>query len=375
MSEPGIGATRLVGLEELEYLAVGGAVLGTGGGGDPHIGKLMAAAAIRRHGKVRLVAPADLPDDALCVAVCMMGAPTVMVEKLPQGDEITAAFHDLARRLGRKADYVMCIEAGGLNSTTPFIVAATTGLPLVDGDGMGRAFPELQMVTFTLHGISATPMVLADDKGNLVTFETISNRWTERLARSATVEMGGAAMVAFYSMTGAQARAALIAGTSSLAVEIGRCLARARAEKSDAIAALCRLLHGVRLFEGRVGDVERRTIGGFARGKAVLDGMAADHGHRLVLSFQNEFLLAERDGVAVASTPDLIVLLDGDTGVPVTTETLRYGLRVVALGMPCDARWRTPEGLAVVGPRYFGYDLDFVPVEILNPDTTDGEQA
>ena len=26
-------------------------------------------------------------------------------------------------------------------------------------------------------------------------------------------------------------------------------------------------------------------------------------------------------------------------------------------------QWRTPEGLAVVGPRAFGYDIDYVPVE------------
>ena len=33
---------------------------------------------------------------------------------------------------------------------------------------MGRAFPELQMVTFTIGGMSATPMALTDEKGNSV---------------------------------------------------------------------------------------------------------------------------------------------------------------------------------------------------------------
>ena len=67
----------------------------------------------------------------------------------------------------------------------------------------------------------------------------------------------------------------------------------------------------------------------------------------------------------MASTPDLICVLDAETGEPVTTESMRYGFRVAVLGVPCHPRWRTPGGLGLVGPRYFGYDLDYVPVERL----------
>ncbi len=61
--------------------------------------------------------------------------------------------------------------------------------------------------------------------------------------------------------------------------------------------------------------------------------------------------------------PDLIAVLDAETGQPITTESLRYGFRVVILGIPCHEKWRTPAGLALVGPRYFGYDTDYIPVE------------
>ena len=103
----------------MEDIAIGGAVLGTGGGGDPYIGKLMAQAAIRKHGPGRLADVMELADDALVVPVCMMGAPTVMAEKLPQGDELMKAFRALETRMGRKIDAVICSEAGGVNSTTP----------------------------------------------------------------------------------------------------------------------------------------------------------------------------------------------------------------------------------------------------------------
>ncbi len=73
--------------------------------------------------------------------------------------------------------------------------------------------------------------------------------------------------------------------------------------------------------------------------------------------------MAKLDGEIVVSVPDLITTLDSDTGEPVTTEGLRYGFRVVVLGIPCCDKWRTPAGLAIVGPRYFGYDIDYRPVE------------
>jgi uncharacterized protein len=203
---------RTIGVADLEDIATGGAILGTGGGGDPYIGKLMAQEAIRRHGEVRLVDVDSFADDALIAPVCMMGAPTVMTEKLPQGDEIVVALRKLEKFMGRNVGGLLCGEAGGINSTTPFVAAAATGLPLIDGDGMGRAFPELQMTTFGMHGVSATPMVLGDDKGNSVVLETIDNRWTERLARSCTVDMGGSALLAFYPMDGAAAKACVVRG-------------------------------------------------------------------------------------------------------------------------------------------------------------------
>ncbi|MDQ6748758.1 MAG: DUF917 family protein, partial [Candidatus Dormibacteraeota bacterium] len=136
---------RQVTERDLEDLARGAAVLGTGGGGNPYIGKLIAQQAIRRHGPVQLVSAGEVPDDALVVQSAMMGAPTVMVEKLPAGDEISRAFEALQSYLGRPVTHATCAEAGGLNSTIPFVTAAALGLPLVDADGMGRAFPEIQM--------------------------------------------------------------------------------------------------------------------------------------------------------------------------------------------------------------------------------------
>lgn len=353
---------RQVHADDLDDIATGGAVLGTGGGGDPYIGMLMAKEAIRKHGPVTLVDVERMADDALIVPACMMGAPTVMTEKLPQGNELINAFHQLERHMGRKIDAVLCCEAGGVNSTIPFAIAAATGLPLVDGDGMGRAFPELQMVTFTIHGVSATPMVLCDDKGNSIVLDTVSNAWTERLARAATIEMGGSALLTFYPMSGAVAKKAIVRGTLSLCDQIGRILREARGTHGNPVQALVDLLDAEVMFHGRVQDVERRTEGGFARGKAIFAGLDNYAGQELRLDFQNEFLIAERDGEVLATTPDLISVVEDDTGMPVTTDSLRYGQRLIAIAYPCDPQWRTPAGIELVGPRYFKYDLDYQPL-------------
>ena len=64
-----------------------------------------------------------------------------------------------------------------------------------------------------------------------------------------------------------------------------------------------------------------------------------------------------------ASVPDLICLIETDSGEPITTEQLRYGLRVTVLGIPCSDKLRTPAALKVVGPAAFGYpEVTFAPM-------------
>ena len=354
---------REITIDDLDDIARGAAVLGTGGGGDPYIGKLLARAVMTGKPPVVVLDLDELDDDDLVVPTAMMGAPTVMVEKIPAGNEAIGALQRMAGVLGREIRATMPIEAGGVNSMIPIAVAAALGIPLVDCDGMGRAFPELQMVTPTIWGISATPMAMADDKGNSIILDTISNQWTETFARPLTVEMGASALIANYPMSGRQVKEATIPASLSLIQRIGVAIREAREHHVDPVAAVCDVTKGFRIWSGKVSDVARRTVGGFARGTAVIDGSGSWEGRSLELDFQNEFLVARSGDDVLVTTPDLIAVLDAETGEPVTTEALRYGFRVAVIAMPSDHRWRTEAGLALVGPQYFGYDVPFVPVE------------
>ena len=218
---------RTIDVADLDDIAIGGAILGTGGGGDPYIGKLMAQQAIRRHGPVRLVDVDDFDDDALDRAGLHDGRADRDDGEAAAGRGDRDRFAK-AREIPRPQGRWPCCAARPAASirrprSSP---RPRPDLPLIDGDGMGRAFPELQMTTFGMHGVSATPMVLSDDKGNSVVLETISNRWTERLARSCTVDMGGSALLAFYPMSGAVAKKAVVRGTLSLCADLGRKLGR-----------------------------------------------------------------------------------------------------------------------------------------------------
>ena len=359
-----------LGSEQLPDLARGAAILGTGGGGDPRIGRLLVEQAIRANAPVIVLDPSELDDDAFVIPTAMMGAPTVMVEKIARGTEALAALRALESHLGRRADATMPVECGGMNSMIPLVVAAGAGLPVVDADGMGRAFPELQMETFFVYGVPGSPMSIADERDGTVLIDTgPDSRRMEWLARGVTIRMGGASHIAEYSMSGADVKRTAVPRTLSLGLALGRAVRVAREAHADPIDGLRTALaatiytHLRVLFRGKVVDVERRTVEGFTRGTVRFVSFEGDS--RLEITFQNEHLVAVVDGEVRCTVPDLICVLEDDTAEPITTEGLRYGQRVTVVGISTPDLMRTPEALAVFGPACFGLDVPFRPVEEL----------
>ena len=353
---------RLLDPESLHALARGCAVLGAGGGGDTYLALLQALQATEYYGPVPLVDLDELPDESLIMPGGGIGAPTVAIEKFANGDEGERLREHLQFLTGRRVAALMASEIGGGNGVLPVAWAAGMGLPLVDADGMGRAFPEIPQVTMQLAGISPSPAVITDERGNLIVFQTISGHWMERLERAAAVEFGGNACSTEFSLTAAQARTATVRNSVTLAIRIGEAVACA---KGDPVAALMAEIGAVRLVDGKVSDVERQTRSGFVRGSVVVEGLAADSGRLVRLELQNENLVALERGKVLASVPDLITVLDSETADAIATERIRYGQRVTVIAFACDPVWRTEGGIAATGPRAFGYNFDYEPVEEL----------
>jgi uncharacterized protein len=349
--------------QQVEDIAIGSAILGTGGGGDPYLGKLAALQAINKHGPLEIVTIDELPDETLVAFPFAIGSPVPYLERITMTDELVRAYHAMVRYLGRPIGAVMSAEIGGVNSVIPFAVGRELGLPVIDGDCMGRAYPEIQLITLTLYGHQAAPLSIADEHGNVAVIDSIDNFWAERLARPVAVEMGAIAGGFGFPVTVRDLKEAAILGTVSLAERIGASIREAHRRHSNPIDAVLGATGGFRLFAGRIVDVQRRTQRGWALGETKIVGLDDCAGREMVVRFQNEHLVAIENEEIVASVPDLIAILDTERGEPITTENLRYGFRVTVVGIPSDAKWRTPEGIALGGPRHFGYEIDFVPVE------------
>ncbi len=357
-----------ISIEDLKDLARGAAFLGTGGGGDPYIGRLMAEQAIQEFGMPEIISTDDLDDDATVFTAAMVGAPTVMLEKGTSGEDIDLSIKRLAEVIGKQPDAISPIEIGGINSMLPVVAATRLGLPLVDCDGMGRAFPEIQMVTFNVYGVSATPAVIVNEHLETVIVETSDPKRAEDIVRAAAIQMGLSVLFSSYPMTGKEVKTYSVKGTLSLALEIGQAI-RSGHDKGDPIDALLTYLrttdyynHCKVLFDGKISDLRRETTKGFAMGHCEISNME-DAGDRLHIQFQNENLLAQQNGQTLAIVPDLISIVDRETAQPITVEALKFGQRVKVIGTSAAPIMRTPEALAVFGPGNFGIEEMFRKIE------------
>lgn len=354
---------REIGEHEIEPLAIGSWILGTGGGGSPYLNYLNLRKLYAEGHRVTLMDPMDLQDDDLVAVVSNMGAPLVGQERLNDPATAARAVAMMEEYLGRKFRAVMSVEIGGGNGLQPLLVAAKMRIPVVDADAMGRAYPEAQMTSFAIGDLPMFPLSLCDVRGHEVFVAKVTSwKWMERISRKVCVEVGSIASTCKAPRSGREVKDWGIHYTTTKAIRIGEAVLRARKAHADPIAAVLALEKGKQVFKGKITDVQRRATEGFLRGKAVIEGLDGDRGRNMTLEFQNEFIVGTVEGRPVVMTPDLICVLDTVSGDGIGTETLRYGQRVTVIALPAPAVLTTSKGLQHVGPRAFGYDIDFKSV-------------
>ena len=261
-------------------------------------------------------------------------------------------------------------EIGGGNSLIPLVAAAGKGIPVIDGDGMGRALPEAQMMSYAIAGVKPTQAVAYDYAGNTATFEVATTDVYERHIRSFSMAAGGMITAAEHPMIGAELKRSVIPRTLSFSVRLGQVLRENRGQADMLLKPLeevfatsiygeCRLI-----FTGKVIDKATRIIGGYDVGEAIIETFDGA-GDNLTVNIKNEYLLARLGGKVAASVPDLITIVDYETGTPINAERLRYGQRVSVFATGCPEFYRSDAALKVVAPRCFGFDIDYVPLEQL----------
>ena len=407
----------LVSEYDIECISIGAGILGSGGGGNPHIGKVAALRALRAGKQPRVITPskffetADKEND-LTVLVAFMGAPTVFYEKLNSGTETKAALEAMQDLYnigkyengklivkegveikeeeglayiddykptgdnvhgvmgGKKVAAIMSAEIGGMNSIEPLLVGAELDLPVLDCDGMGRAFPELQMFAPFIYDRVCFPSAIADDKGRRSVVLKASNpKRLEDCFRQAVISMGCTGGIVLSHFTQDQIMKYTVQHSMSFAWRIGNAIMEARRENKSPVDEMINLTNGKLLINGKLSDVKREVTGGFSRGVVKVEGLENFAGQRISIDIQNEFLVAREDndsgtGDVIASVPDLITVLDIDTAQPISTDELHYGMRVSVVAMPIAPLMATDKALKCVGPQAFGYldKLKYNPV-------------
>jgi len=374
LREWGVTDFQAIDKKALSEITLGASILATGGGGDPEIGLLWAYNVVDQGKEILLIDPEAMPDEALVAIAGCLGAALVLTEKPPNGQELFWCYDSLRRYMGKSIEAVVPPEAGGVNTPVPMAVAGAVGVPVIDADGMGRAFPELQMTSFYIHGVSPSPTAAADEKGHVTICDASDALLTERIIRNAAMAYGGISWIAGYPMTGRQLKDTAILRSISMAWDLGKRVFNARRKHLDPIAEAINLTGGYRAFQGKIVDIDREfgaeKTKGFSLGRITVEGTDDFKGRTAAVDFQNEWLNLEIDGEVRCMPPDLICILDPATGEPIRTDIVRYGYRGTVLLIPAHERMRTERGIATFGPRYFGYDRDYIPVERLMENTS-----
>lgn len=347
-------------LDDIEALSVGAWVLGTGGGGSPYLALLNMRRLYAEGKRVSLMQPEALADDDVVAVVSNMGAPLVGQERLTDSRNIARAVTLMEEYLGRRFRAIMSVEIGGNNGLQALLAAAELDRPVVDADAMGRAYPEAQMTSFAVGDLKPWPLSMVDPRGiEGIVAKVPSWKWMERLSRKMCVELGSIAATCKAPRTGAEVKRWGIPHTTTQAIRLGRAVRAAQRAHADPVQAVLDDQAGKLLFRGKVSDIERRATEGFLRGVAKFDGLDAHRDARFELAFQNEWAVGWQDGTPVVMTPDLICVLDTVSGEAIGTETIRYGQRVSIIALPAPLVFLSPRGLDFVGPRAFGYDIEF----------------
>ncbi|PHH87207.1 hypothetical protein CDD83_9183 [Cordyceps sp. RAO-2017] len=373
---------------DLELMATGCGVLGTGGGGPTYYEYLKCLNALRGggRGKMRIVSPKSLADDDVVCFGAWYGSPSVINERTSGGNEIVDAIDAVLKLRGLDSFSALFLdEIGGGNGMSAFPNSVHYDLPIVDGDAMGRAYPTLYHITFSVYGYELVPCAITDAAGNVaVAMSTDTPIRLEKLIRNTAVELGLTCASSSNPLPGSAIKAHGVPNTLSQAWYLGRAVHQARRNKTSYVDAIFDVCAGKLLFTGKIIDVRRYIGGGYTMGSVLLAPLSAEErespaaGSRqpapsdrhMVIPFQNEYLYAaysDADGSepsqqVACTVPNLISIL-GQDGEAIGSQDLRYGLRVNVIALPAHPLWRTPEALKVGGPEGFGLKMAEIGVD------------
>jgi len=374
-----MGSVQLQTWQDCEDFIRGCVFMGTGGGGDPEWGERMLRPALDEGLTLEWVEADDIPDDVWTVTPYGMGsiAPLTQetldkIEELGLEDKLgdasmEAAIRELGDYLGQPIGCLVCAELGGGNSAAALVTGARMGIPVVDGDYAGRAIPDEVQGTPFIYGKHSWPVANVDRWGNVAIIKyTVNSYMTERLGKMLAVAAFGITTQAGTPLPAAEMKEVLVHGTLTKCLALGRAIREAREKGDNPIDAAVAVTGGWRLFEGVVSGKEWEDRDGYMFGTTHIKGSGEYQGQTLDVWFKNENHVSWLNRKPWVCSPDLVTLARRESGEGITNTQIKQGDEVVAVGVKGLEVFRTEYGLnQAAGPRYFGFDIDYLPIEEL----------
>lgn len=357
--------------QDLVDILSGAAILGTGGGGELTEGLALIDDALSKGKEFKMVTLDEAPQDALVCTPYLLGAISALPEeeerqydRLPRSDEpaILAAYQRFQRYLGREFYGTICCELGGSNTAVAFYAAAMSGHYIIDADPAARAVPEITHSTYYINGLPAAPIVMSNAFGEAIICENvIDDLRAEHIVRALSKVSRNDIVAIDHALEIHEIRDALIPGSISMAMQMGMAWREALAARTDVAQAVANEGEGFVAFRGTIENSDWKTEEGFTVGNISIAGSGKFVNNVYRIWLKNENLVSWLNEEVHATIPDLICMMDIDTGKPVTNPNYYNGQNVAVLILPAPVAFTVPKGLAAFGPAYVGLDQNYSP--------------
>jgi DUF917 family protein len=347
------------------------------GGGNPAVQHEQLLEDLAEGRDVGFVPLSDLDPNGVTFSVCYSGSiapesfddPEERAVALGGGKVYDLPFVQAVRTLedvlGVTCSGLVSIEIGGINTGAILSAASRLGLPLVDGDYSGRAIPELHATVLHVYGAEPLPMACVDHFGNEVILRmSPSDAWAERIGKHLALASLGMIACAFAALPVRETAKMYVPGTMSECLSLGRAIREARESGGDPVEAAAAALDGWVIFRGKVTGRDWANTG-YMEGTHELSGTGSFAGHTMKVWFRNENHVSWLDGEPWVMSPDLMEFCDPATGEPLVNTYVELGQELAVVGRRRRPQFDSPAGLGALGPKHFGFDLEFRGIETL----------
>lgn len=350
---------RVLNQTEVEDILLGCTILGTGGGGSLDEGLKSIRNAFKKGYEFKLLQFDEIKDEEYYINPYFCGSVSPKEEEKELANELVMAVEALEEYLKLKFHGILSIEYGGGNTGQAMATAAETNKFMVDCDAAGRAVPELQFSTYYVTEQPIYPFSVATRHGDIGLFPKVKDdARAEALTRFMAVGTEGSIGMADHPIVGRQLKKSVIPNALSYAGKVGKAQREAVEKNLNPIEEIIKVANGYLLFEGKVSAAEWALKDGFTVGTVEIQGINSNENDRFKIWYKNENMISWKNGEPFVTCPDLICIVDLNTGYPITNPNCKIKDEVAVLGFEAHDLWKTEKGLSILNPRFFGFDMD-----------------